>query len=316
MLAHRWRMPAFPRRDRRRQHAIPFIVAVALMAAALDGAAIAAPKRPTIPAEASEEIDTEDMFGFVEGSDIGEAGKQELEADATLRAGKNPGTYSSGAAELEYKYTAFANFRISGLATLAYYDITGVAGLNDQKSAAVQSLSLDARFRLLDRRQSPFGLTLSVGPHWGFADETSGVKLNHIGWEALLLADRELVANRVFGAANLLFNTDRTRLLPNREIEQAPTTGIGAALAMRFFPGIWLGAETRYLRSYEGASLNVLSGQALYVGPTFYTRIGKQGWLSAAFSAQVWGDAVGVPGALDLANFERYQVKLRAGYEF
>jgi hypothetical protein len=316
MLAHRWWMPAFPRWDRRRQY-VPSIVVVALMAVALDGAAVAAaPKRPAISPEASEEIDTEDMFGFVEGSDIGEAGKQELEADATLRAGKNPGTYSSGAAEVEYKYTAFANFRISGLATLAYYDIAGVAGLNDQKSAAVQSLSLDARFRLLDRRQAPFGLTLSVGPHWGFADETSGVKLDHIGWEALLLADRELVANRMFGAVNLLFNTDRTRLLPNREIEQAPTTGVGAALAMRFLPGIWLGAEMRYLRSYEGASLNVLSGQALYVGPTFYTRVGKQGWMSATVSAQVWGDAVGVPGALDLVNFERYQVKLRAGYEF
>jgi hypothetical protein len=38
--------------------------------------------------------------------------------------------------------------------------------------------------------------------------------------------------------------------------------------------------------------------------------------MSAAFNVQVWGGAVGVPGALDLANFERYQVKLRAGFEF
>jgi hypothetical protein len=45
-------------------------------------------------------------------------------------------------------------------------------------------------------------------------------------------------------------------------------------------------------------------------------RLGKQGWMSAVFDVQLSGGTVGVPGALDLANFERCQAKLRFGYEF
>jgi hypothetical protein len=305
-------------RDRLAKRAIVAAVGAAMLPTLFIGAPGFAGETPTRGGAAPgvEEIDTEDLFGFVGGADIGPAGHQEIEADTILFSGKSSGTYNSTAALFQYKYTAFTNFRVTGAATLAYYNISGVAGLNDLQSAAVQSLSFDARFRLLDRGNAPFGLTLSLSPHWGFADEISGVQLNHFGWQALLLADRELVPNRVVGAFNLLFDTDRTRLLPNHAVEQEPTPGIGSALAMQILPGLWLGGELRYLRSYDGAALETFSGQAIYAGPTLYTRLGKQGWMSAAFNIQAWGRAVGVPSALDLVNFERYQAMLRLGFEF
>ena len=120
----------------------------------------------------------------------------------------------------------------------------------------------------------------------------------------------------LFGALNLLFDTDRTRLLAAGGVEQEPTFGIGSGLAAQAMPGVWVGAEARYLRSYEGATLNTFSGQAFYMGPTLYARLGKRGWVSAAWNFQVWGEAAGIPGALDLVNFERHQLKLRLGYEF
>jgi len=79
----------------------------------------------------------------------------------------------------------------------------GVSGLHDLRSAAVQSLSLAGRFHLLDRDKDPLGLALSIQPYWRLVDETSDVALNHIGW-APLLADRELVPNRIVGAINLV----------------------------------------------------------------------------------------------------------------
>jgi hypothetical protein len=77
-----------------------------------------------------------------------------------------------------------------------------------------------------------------------------------------------------------------------------------------------MGGEVRYFRSYEGAALETFTGQALYLGPTLYAKLGERAWLSAAFSFQVWGGAVSTPGALDLTNFERYQAKFRLGYVF
>jgi hypothetical protein len=90
----------------------------------------------------------------------------------------------------------------------------------------------------------------------------------------------------------------------------------GAALAAQVMPGLWLGGEARYLRDYGGAALNVFSGQAVYVGPTLYARLGRKAFVSAAWDIQIWGGAITAPGALDLANFERHQAKLRFGFEF
>jgi hypothetical protein len=188
--------------------------------------------------------------------------------------------------------------------------------MDDRRAVAVQSLSFDARFRLLDRDRSPFGLTLSVEPHWGFADETSGAGISHFGWEGDLLMDRELLPDRLFGALNLHFDTDRTVVRGGDGVELQPTTGIGMALANQVKPGVWMGGEVRYFRSYEGAALETFTGQALYLGPTLYAKLGEKAWLSAAFSFQLWGGAVSTPGALDLTNFERYQVKFRFGYVF
>jgi hypothetical protein len=264
----------------------------------------------------AERPDTEHLFGFVEGADIGGRGDTEFVTDSSLRASKSSGSFADTASELELKYTAFENFRISTGATLAYYDIAGMSGLADTRRAAIQGLFADARFRMLDRAQGPFGLTLSVSPHWGFVDETSGVPTQHFGAEVQMLADRELVPGRVAGAVNLLFANDRARLRAFDGIEHESLLGAGAALAAQIRPGVWLGGEARYLRDYSGATLNVFAGQAVYAGPTVYVRFGPKAFVSAALEFQVWGSAVAAPGAFDLANFERIQGKLRLGFEF
>jgi hypothetical protein len=264
----------------------------------------------------TDRLDTEHLFGFAEGADIGSRGEKEVMIDSGLRAGKSTGTFADTATDFDIKYTAFENFRISTTATLAYYDIAGVTGIEDTRRAAIQSLSAEARFRVLDRVEAPFGLTVSVAPHWGLVDETSGVPTNHFGGEIQLLADRELVRDQLAGAVNLLFANDRARLLASDRIEHESLLGAAAALSAQILPSLWLGGEARYLRDYTGAALNVFSGQAVYVGPTAYMRLGQKAFVSAAWDFQVWGNAIVAPGALDLSNFERHQAKFRFGFEF
>jgi len=261
-------------------------------------------------------VDTEHLFGFIEGSDIGDSGEKELEVDSTVRSGRRTGYFTDAASAFEFKDTAFRDFRISAAATFAYYDIAGVTGMENRREGAFQSLSFDARFRLLERDHSSFGLTLSIEPHWGFADETSGAPTSHFGWEGLLVMDRELLPDRLFGALNLHFDTDRTESVAGGGKEQQPTLGIGGALAGQAISRVWIGGEVRYFRSYEGAGLDTFTGRAVYVGATLYARIGEKAWLSAAFNVQALGRAVTSPGALDLVNFERYQTKFRLGYDF
>ena len=261
-------------------------------------------------------VDTDHLFGFIEGSDIGAAGEKDLEVNSTVRSGRRTGSFTDAASAFELKYTAFRNFRISTAATIAYYNIAGVTGMEDRREGAFQSLSFDARFRLLEHDHSSFGLTLSIEPHWGFADETGGAPISHFGWEGLLVMDRELVRDRLFGALNLHFDTDRTESVAGGSKEQQPTLGIGGALAGQVISRVWIGGEVRYFRSYEGAGLDTFTGHAVYIGPTLYARFGEHAWLSAAFDVQALGRAVTSPGALDLVNFERYQAKFRLGYDF
>jgi hypothetical protein len=286
------------------------VIAMAVIASAAPPVRADGVKSGTAP------VDTEHLFGFVEGADIGSTGEREFVVDSTLRAGRSTGSFADTASEFEFKYTAFQNFRISAAAALAYYDVAGVAGIEDARHAAIQSMSVDARFRVLDRVQAPFGLTLSVSPHWGFVDETSGVQTGHYGTEIQLLADREFQPDRLVGAINLLVANDRARLLASDGIQHESLIAAGAGLAAQIIPRLWLGGETRYLRDYSGSALNVFAGQALYIGPTVYARLAGNAFVSVAWNFQIWGRATAGPGALDLANFERQHVKLRFGLEF
>ena len=58
------------------------------------------------------------------------------------------------------------------------------------------------------------------------------------------------------------------------------------------------------------------TGNALFVGQTFYAKFSEKAWISAAWSAQVAGHAHNEIGALDLTNFERHRALFRFGYIF
>jgi hypothetical protein len=45
-------------------------------------------------------------------------------------------------------------------------------------------------------------------------------------------------------------------------------------------------------------------------------KLSGNAWLSLAWNHQVWGEEAGNPARLDLANFERNHVRLKAGVEF
>jgi hypothetical protein len=313
MFSHCWSARALPLRKAPRG---ALLRAMLLIVLSLLAATSSARGDPGKRAGKSGEVDTEHMFGFTEGSDIGEAGEKELEADSTGRFGKPGGSYNNVATAFEAKYSFSDRFRLSAVATVAYYDIKGVDGIDDRRQGAMQSVSFDARFRLFDREHAPFGLTLSFEPHRGFVDEMSGERADEYGAELRVLADRELIPGRLFAALNVSYEPEQTRLRESGETLRESTLGIGAALAMQVMPNVFIGAEARNLRHYDGLGLNGFAGQAFYVGPTFYATFGERYFVSAAWNVQVWGAVAGSSGVLDLDNFERHHVKLRVGARF
>src|SRR5919206_544637 len=165
---------------------------------------------------------------------------------------------------------------------------------------------------------------VSVEPEWHRFDEIGGKREDSYALEFKLYADKELVPNKLFVAANLVyepeaahvreFDPDTGRFV---EWERESSFGASGAVSVAVTDKLFLGAELRYLAKYEGSFLNRLEGRALYVGPTLSARILPNAVLQGAYSVQVSGKAEDEPERrLDLVNFERHQARLRLVFEF
>jgi hypothetical protein len=197
--------------------------------------------------------------------------------------------------------------------------MSGVTGFDDRHRATFGGLGGELRYLLLDRTaSSPVGVTLSVEPQWRLFDEISGARANNLGVELKLSADTELIRDRLYLAANLLYEPEGTRdpdgIGAGWQMES--TTGMSAALAWRFVESMAVGAEVWYLRHYEGAWLNGFAGEAVYLGPTLFVKLGEAVSLTAAWNVQVAGHESDTGAALDLADFSRHRARLKLSVDF
>ncbi|WP_029582688.1 hypothetical protein [Bradyrhizobium sp. URHD0069] len=264
----------------------------------------------------AEGIGTEHLFGFMIGTDVGSVGEREFQSQTTGQFSKGGGKYRAINQEFELEFVPAKNFRIEVGSAFASHDINGIPGVEDRRQLAWQGVFLDLRYRFLDRVEAPFGLTLALETHADRIDETTAALARRYGTELRLALDRELIPNRVVAAFNLFYEPEWIHLLATGLAEQESTAGAAIAVMAQIRPGFLIGGEVRYLRKYDGIGLGEFAGQALFVGPTAYLQLSERTRLTAAWSVQAWGRAVGSTAALDLLNFERHQARLIFGVSF
>lgn len=264
----------------------------------------------------AEGIDTEHLFGFMIGSDIGNAGEREFQTQTTGRFGKDGGRYRALGQEFELEFVPASNVRVEIGSSFAGHAIRGVPGLDDVRQLVWQGVSLDLRYRLLDRENAPFGLTFAVDGQLSRIDEVSAVRVRNFETEFRIAFDREVIPNYALIALNLIYQPAWTRVLANGAAEQEASIGAALGAMFRIRPDVLVGGEARYLRRYEGIALEEFSGQALFVGPTAYFQLSPRSRLTAAWSVQAWGRPASSGAALDLVNFERHRARLVFGVNF
>ena len=261
-------------------------------------------------------IETEHLFGFTTGSDIDAPGAKHAIADLTGRFARAGGAYAAASQRFEYAFTPWRDFHVGLNASLAAHAIAGVPGLDDRRSAAFEGVGIELRQRLLDRAHAPFGLTIIAEPHVARIDEVSGERAQKFAVEFTVAADRELIKDTLFGAINLTYEPEWVRLAATGEQERESTIGASLALMAKVMPSVFVGGEVRYLRAYEGVALDRFAGEALFAGPSLFVNVNNRLSLIAAWSTQIAGRPAGMDTALDLENFERHRVKLKAVVSF
>ena len=185
----------------------------------------------------AEGIDTEHMFGFMIGTDVGNVGEREFQSETTGRFAKESGNYRAIGQQLELEFVPVKDFRIELGSTFSAHDINGVAGFDDRRQLAWQGVSVDFRYRFLDRETAPLGLTVAVETHADRIDEISGAAVRSYGTEFTLAFDREIVPKFAVAALNLIYQPEWTRIVGTGAAEQESTIGAAFGLMAQMRPG-------------------------------------------------------------------------------
>jgi hypothetical protein len=268
-------------------------------------------------ADVFHEAESEYMFGFIDGSDIGNEGEKAIEYEATGSFQKRGGHYSAIEHELDFEHVLTQNFAYELSAHGISQSISGVEGLDDRNSTQFSGASAKLRYLIIGRGPgSPIGLTVSAEPEWSRIDGTDGTQTQGYASEFRIVADTELITNRLYAALNLIYEPEVAKPADTGMWERSSSVGVGAGLTYRITPTFAMGVAAEYDRAYDGLTLQTFDGHALFVGPTLQINFSRKVLLAAAFMAQVAGHAVDDPRPLDLTNFEKYRANLKLEFEF
>lgn len=272
--------------------------------------------RASRPSTHAADVDSEHMFGFTIGSDIGSAGEIEIEAESDSGMGKRAGRYLAAMNALQFKATVTDQIRISPHVELGHHAIAGVPGMADLARADFAGGGVEFKYRALNRADAPFGLTFGLDTSASRIEAATGQRTRDYGLDFSAALDRELIADRLYGAINLMHAPSWARDPVTRAWAQSSVSGVGAALVGRIGERVYLGGEVRYLRAYESTGWSGFSGEAVFAGPSLFVVLAPRATMTVAWNAQIAGHAEGETGALDLKNFERHQVRVRFGFGF
>jgi hypothetical protein len=264
------------------------------------------------------ELDSKYLFGnFTRGASVGDEGERAIEPDTVANFGKRSGQYAATLTELELEYSPTRFLQLELGPTISYYNIRGVPGLSDRNAGVLNGVNATIRSLLIEHGQWPFELTLSVEPEWHNFDEINGATVSNYALETKIEADAELIKNRLFYAFNILYEPEGTITGTNPTgWDPESTFGVSSALAFQVIPNVVIGADLWYLRHYEGLGLGSFTGDAVYLGPTFFWKIGSKTLVSASWEAQVAGREISGLSPLDLADFSRQRARLLLEFEF
>jgi hypothetical protein len=272
-----------------------------------------------------DKVDTENLFGFTEGTDTGKKGEQEVLVDTIGRFGKRrdgPGRSGYGSAQplISYQYDPTDDISIEPGLLFDARDSRTIAGVPDKSFGTFNGGSLELKYQFFKRTdERPFSLALQVEPRYARITPIEGRGADVFSVETRLIADARIVPDKLWGGLNLIYDPQVARLKGSGEVDRSSTLSVSGTLMAKVADSLFVGPELRYLRAYDGTDLNRFLGHAVFVGPVLHYQLMEKGFLTLAYSAQVFGhdrDPDSANRAFDLNQFARHDVRVRFGVEF
>ena len=290
-------------------------IATLTLLGALAGPALAqsAPAAPSIPGG--------DIFGFTSSSDTGNPGDRGIAFETSSRAGRDSGAYWFTTLKTQMSATIAPNLSVAISPFVTLLSIRNSALYNPAGRAEFDGVSGEVTWRFLERGQLPIAAALSIEPRYARVDGNAGGRIEAWSAEAKLFVDAIHVPDRLYAALNInvapgTTRTDQGGGLGFTGWVAGSSTNVSFALATPLGERVSLGLEARWLAAYQGAWLNQMSGNALFVGPNMLFRLSDTATLNIDWTPQIAGTANGVPGRADVTNFERHQLRVKLAVAF
>jgi len=264
----------------------------------------------------------EDLFGHVQNVETEPPGEWELTQWATLRAGKQAGTFRALDLRTELETGLTDRLQAALYLDVAAHRIRSVPGLEDRNELRLQGGAAELEYRLRDVSPHGFGLALYAEARGSRIADTSGDAERVVELETKLILERHLFDDRLVWTVNYTLEPEwsvghvRPEHAEGEDSEREARRELGEELAMGLSARLdahWsLGAELRAASSWEDFSRR--ESTALFLGPDLHYQ-GDDWWWTLAVTPQVWGSpADAVPG-LDLADRERLELRVKLGVE-
>ena len=210
-------------------------------------------------------LDTKNLFGFLEGADVGEKGDRSLEFETTGSFGGAQGVYNSIEQEFIFENTLTDSLGLELGAHVLGQDIRHAPDLPDFAGVNFSGVSAELRYVVLHRTTDlPIQLTLTLEPEYSVIAD-AGLAANDFTTAFRAIADVISSDRRLYGAINLVYEPDGSRF-PGQPWQDTALLSASAALSYRPTPALMFGAEADYDRAYGGLVPRGFEGQAFYLG--------------------------------------------------
>lgn len=256
-----------------------------------------------------------DVFGFATPTDTLGNGEREFAQELVGRSGRTGGAYRALDGKTQLGFGIVDGFSITPGLLSTWAKIDSIAGAQDHEGFSFNGAVVELKWMVLDRARNGIGLALLSEPGVSWTDGETGDSVRGRGAEFRVAADWAMAPGKLFANVNLAYGLERTKA--DGVTEDGSELLASGAVAYRLSDRLFVGAELRYIRAYDGLGLDDRLGEALYLGPTLFWQPTEKIAVTMTWSPQVWGRDKADPGSsLDLANFERHQGKLKVAIPF
>ena len=288
----------------------------------------------------------EPLFGFINTTDTLPKGQKELEQWVTLREGRSQGDFNLVQTRTEASYGVSDDLQLSGYLNFAFANtfrntpsgetappevFADFASDPDRRfrKARLETVSLEAVYRIASPYTSPLGVALYVEP-------SIGPRTREL--ETRLILQKNFLQDRLVFAANATLGYEWRKLLADpaadpgsieatNHWDKETDVNFGFAGSYRFAPNWSAGAEIQ--NEHEWGGLDPFRGskrtnEAWFLGPTLhyggrhffatFTTLFQMPW--AHDYANRGADSFVVNGITNADDFEKRRFRLKVGYYF